>query len=118
MGDDGLFRKKKPDELIKWYSHDEIQRHKTLSHKVMSVDLLGTLSDTVHDVELKENEDGVQYLVFTYIAGKAVMNWKYEDYVKANEKIDIGNKPIYFYADSGENQPVPVSMDYRVKDKV
>ncbi|EGP5708904.1 hypothetical protein DQ181_07085 [Enterococcus faecium] len=65
LGDDGLFKKEESDELIKWYSHDEIQRHKTLSHKVVSVELLGTLSDTVHDVELKENEDGVQYLVFT-----------------------------------------------------
>lgn len=110
-----MFRKKESDILIKNYSHDEIQGHKTLSKKVVSIDFFGPQSDTVHYVELKENEDGVQYLVFTYIAGKAVMNWNYEDYVKANKKIDIGNKPIYFYSDSRENQPVLISMNYRVK---
>lgn len=110
-----MFRKKEPDTLMKNYSHDEIQGHKTLSKKVVSVDLPGTLSDTVHEVELKENEDGVQYLIFTYIAGKAVMHWRYKDYVKANKKIDIGNKPIYFYAEARENQPVEISMERRSK---
>ncbi|HAQ6571934.1 hypothetical protein NMC72_07310 [Enterococcus faecium] len=110
-----MFRKKQPDMLIKNYGHDEIQGHKTLSKKVVSLDLFGPLSDTVHEVELKEDENGVQYLVFTYITGKAVMNWGYGDYVKANEKIDIGSKPIYFYAESRENQPVLISMDYRLK---
>lgn len=43
------------------------------------------------------------------------MNWRYGDYVKANEKIDIGSKPIYFYAESREKQPVLISMDYRLK---
>ncbi|WP_048000759.1 hypothetical protein [Lactiplantibacillus herbarum] len=68
--------------------------------------------DSVHDVYVAKNPEGITYYIFVWRSGTAVMNWVPSDYKLAESFVQIGDTPIVMKSD-GEYVNVP--MSYRIK---
>lgn len=93
---------------------EDVSKHETIFKTQLSFKPVGSMSYSVHEVELKATHDDLatEYFIFTLISGTSVMNWIPEDYTRAQNFLDIGDTHILVVTTEG-GEPVHVPDSYR-----